>query len=96
MSALALNVEFPESVLEELVSRIKQRVLDELGGESPPGGDRWMNAREAAAYLGYGSVSPLHKLTAGRRIPFTQDVEGGKLWFKRSELDDWRRSGGAG
>ena len=80
MSALASNVEFPESVLEELVSRIKQRV----------------NAREAASYLGYGSVSPLHKLTAGRRIPFTQDVEGGKLWFQRSELDNRRRSGGAG
>ena len=42
---------------------------------APPaaGEDRWMGTREAAEYLGI-SVEALHKLTASRSIPFTQDV----------------------
>ena len=55
--------------------------------------DRWMGAREAASYLGV-SVHALHKLTAGRLIPFEQDGPGCRCWFKRSELDAWRERGG--
>ena len=35
----------------------------------------------------------LYKLTAAREIPFHQDGPGCKLWFLRSELDEWRRVG---
>jgi uncharacterized protein YidB (DUF937 family) len=45
-----------------------------------------------AARLGR-SPNALHKLTAGREVPFAQDVAGGKCWFLRSELDAWRRGG---
>lgn len=54
--------------------------------------DRWLGARDAAAYLGL-TVNALHKLTAARLIPFSQDAPGGKCWFLRSELDGWRRDG---
>lgn len=54
--------------------------------------DRWIGTREAAAYLGM-TAAALHKLTAAKEIPFEQDCPGGKLWFKRSELDRWRRGG---
>jgi excisionase family DNA binding protein len=52
--------------------------------------DRWLDSRQAAAYLGM-SVHAIHKLTAARTIPFEQDAPGCKCWFKRSELDRWRR-----
>lgn len=55
--------------------------------------DGWMDSKAAAAYLGFGSTSPLKKLTAARAIPFEQDARGGKCWFKRSELDRWRAGG---
>lgn len=56
--------------------------------------DRWMDSRKAADYLGL-TVAALHRYTAARTIPFSQDTSGGKCWFNRAELDDWRRGGGA-
>jgi hypothetical protein len=56
--------------------------------------DGWLDAKRAAAYIGL-SMNALHKLTAERAIPFEQDGPGCKTWFKRSELDEWRRAGSA-
>jgi len=56
--------------------------------------DSWMNTREAAAYLGL-TLAALHRLTASRTVPFEQDAPGGKCWFSRADLDNWRRRGGA-
>ena len=60
--------------------------------EQPAGG--WMTSREAAAYLGL-TLPALHRLTAARALPFEQDAPGGKCWFHRTDLDTWRRRGGA-
>jgi hypothetical protein len=57
--------------------------------------DPWMTARDAATYLGFTSVHPLHKLTAAALIPFEQAAPHCKLYFKRSEPDRWRSEGGA-
>jgi hypothetical protein len=62
-----------------------------LGGIEP---DRWLTTAEAEAHLGC-SPNALHKLTAAGAVPFQQDCPGAKLYFKRSELDDWRERGGA-
>jgi len=51
--------------------------------------DGWIDAKQAAAYLGT-TLSSLWKLTAAREIPFSQDGPGCKCWFKRSQLDAWR------
>jgi excisionase family DNA binding protein len=91
------------------VTAIARVLLDELGQDElqeladalapylpqpePADTDRWMTTREAAEYLGI-TRNALHKLTAARAIPFSQDVAGGKCWFLKSELDDWRRRGG--
>lgn len=56
--------------------------------------DGWMTTGQAAEYLGI-TKDALYKLTSARRVPFEQDCEGGRCFFKRSELDAWRRSGGA-
>jgi excisionase family DNA binding protein len=52
----------------------------------------WMTSREAATYLGL-TLTALHRLTAARAVPFAQDAPGGKCWFNRADLDDWRRGG---
>jgi excisionase family DNA binding protein len=52
--------------------------------------DGWIDTRTAAEYLGLTRTS-LHRLTAERAVPFEQDGPGAKCWFKRSELDAWRR-----
>jgi Helix-turn-helix domain len=55
-----------------------------------PAEDGWLDTRHAADYLGM-SVGQLHKATAAREIVFAQGAPGGKCWFRRSDLDDWRR-----
>lgn len=81
--------------LEHLVQRLGPRLLERLGPQVAGGDeDRWLSTRDAATYLGLTS-NALHKLTAARAIPFEQETAGGKCWFKRSELDVWRRGGSA-
>ena len=52
--------------------------------------DRWLNSREAAEYAGT-SRNSLHRAMAAREIHFEQDVPGGRAWFKRGDIDAWRR-----
>jgi hypothetical protein len=52
--------------------------------------DRWMNSREAAEYAGT-TLRALHKAMAAREVHFEQDCPGGKAWFKRADVDAWRR-----
>jgi hypothetical protein len=58
--------------------------------EAPAEPDRWMNSREAAEYAGT-TRDALHKAMAAREVHFEQDVPGGKAWFKRADIDAWRR-----
>jgi excisionase family DNA binding protein len=52
--------------------------------------DRWLTTREAAEYAGT-TPNALHKAMAAREIHFEQDTPGGKAWFKRADIDAWRR-----
>ncbi len=55
--------------------------------------DEWLDSRHAAEYLGIHRDT-LRKLAAERAIPTEQDGPDCKLYFRRSDLDAWRRSGG--
>jgi hypothetical protein len=56
--------------------------------------DRWLDSAEAADHLCI-PLSQLRKLSAAGLIPAHQDTPGGRLYFLRSELDQWRRSNAA-
>jgi Helix-turn-helix domain len=86
----ALSIELPENVLDALAERVAARVLERL--EDGQDGDRWLDAKQAADYLGL-SINALHKLTAARQLPAEQEAPGHKLWFRRSQLDHWRSGG---
>jgi len=47
-----------------------------------------MNVATCARYL---DVSPerVRKLVATRRIPYSQEAPGCRVFFRRSELDEW-------
>jgi hypothetical protein len=75
--------------LSPLLNRVGDRRAARAVAQSKQG-EGWLNAREAAAYVGL-TLNALHKHTAARTIPFEQDGPGCKLWFRRSELDRWRR-----
>jgi excisionase family DNA binding protein len=85
--ARALLDELSEADLRALAERLRPFLSNQDTAE-----DGWLTARDAAAYVGL-SVHALHRLTAERSIPFHQDGPGCKLWFRRSELDQWRSRG---
>jgi hypothetical protein len=57
---------------------------------APAEPDRWLSTRAAAEYAGT-TPNALHKAMAAREIHFEQDTPGGKAWFKRADIDAWRR-----
>ena len=50
----------------------------------------FLTTKEAAAYLGM-ALSSLYKMTSKKRIPFYTPT-GKKIYFKKSELDEWMNS----
>lgn len=76
--------------LDHLADAVASRVAVRLNERRETTGG-WMDSPEAARYIGR-SISSLHKLTAARRIPFSQDGPGAKCFFRRSDLDDWMAS----
>ncbi len=51
----------------------------------------YLSVREAAEYMGF-SVSYIYKLVAAQVLPHYAP-NGGRILFKRVELDDWIASG---
>lgn len=86
---MALTIDVPHEVVETIARRVLELVREEQQEPS----DGWLDAAGAARYLGMPKTA-LHKLTAARVIPFEQEGAGCKLYFKRSDLDTWRRHGG--
>ena len=84
--AAALLAQLDDDALAELAVRLAPF----MPRPEPADQDAWLTTREAAKYLGV-TPNALHKLTAARAIPFEQDAPGAKCWFRKAELDAWRR-----
>jgi excisionase family DNA binding protein len=83
------------ALLDGLLGRLADLVADRLLARTAATKDahagEWLDAHDAAAYLGMHRDT-LRKLAAQRSIPVHQDGPRCKLYFRRDELDDWRRS----
>jgi hypothetical protein len=88
-----MDVVFAELDDDHLRRRLAELILPYLESRATSSTvqpDPWLDAKQAAAYLGITRTA-LHKHTAARSIPFEQERPGCKCWFKPSELDEWRR-----
>jgi excisionase family DNA binding protein len=81
-----------DALLDRLADRVAAAVITRLGGERNDR-DEWFDSRQAAQYLGLHRDT-LRRLAAARAIPAEQDGHGCRLFFRRTVLDEWRRSGG--
>lgn len=83
------------ALVDQILSRVADLVVDRLmernDAQSSDHASTWLDARSAAEYLGVHRDT-LRKLAAQRAIPTHQDGPGCKLYFRRDELDEWRRS----
>ncbi len=80
-----LTLAVPEQLLRTLAERIAEH-LDHARSAEPD--SPWLDAKAAAAYLGF-SRDRLYKLTAAGAIPFRKKRDGQGLLFHRDELDRW-------
>lgn len=78
-------IDLTELDLSDLVRKVIREEKTQTGE------DRWLTTKEAADYLGK-SVNALHILTSRKQVPFHRDGPNGKLYFRKSELDEWRMS----
>ncbi|MEJ7655669.1 MAG: excisionase family DNA-binding protein [Thermoleophilaceae bacterium] len=83
-----LALELPPELLEHLAERAAGIVAERLEPESEP----WIGVVEAAEHLDCPR-SRVYALASASRIPLERD--GSRLLFKRSQLDEWVRGGGA-
>jgi excisionase family DNA binding protein len=83
-----------DQLLGQLADLVAERVAARLIAPRRASTHEWLDTRRAAEYLGIGRDS-LRRLAAERAIPNEQAGVGCKLYFRRSDLDDWRRSGSA-
>jgi excisionase family DNA binding protein len=81
-------------LLDGLADRIAAAVIARIGRNVGDQHDEWLDSGQAAKYLGLHRDT-LRRLAAARAIPSEQDGPGCKLFFRRTELDEWRRSGGS-
>ena len=81
-----------DELLSQLADLVAARIVERLPRPDNAGTDDWLDTRGAAEYLGIHRDS-LRRLAAERTIPAEQAGAGCKLFFRRSDLDAWRRRG---
>jgi predicted DNA-binding transcriptional regulator AlpA len=87
------SLELTNDDLTRLAKQLAPLLAAELGDAAvgtADNDDRWLRTPEAARHLGM-SVSELHRRAAAGAIPHEQEGPGAALYFKRSDLDAWRR-----
>lgn len=82
-----------DALILALAERIAAAVAVQLKANQEPAVPEWLDSRGAADYLGIHRDT-LRKLAAERAIPTHQDGPRCKLFFRRSDLDEWRHKGG--
>lgn len=84
-----------DGLLARLADLVADRLAERIGSPANQVAEQWMDAREAAEYIGIHRDT-LRKLAAERAVPVHQDGPRCKLYFRRDELNEWRRSSRAG
>lgn len=82
--ALTLDPEAIDGLASAVVARVGELLSDSTD-------DPWLDSHGAAAHLAVPR-STIRAWTARGELPGYQDTPGGNYYFKRSDLDEWRRS----
>lgn len=80
-----------DALLDQLAGLVADRVAARLAQPTEAQADEWMDTRRASEYLGVGRDS-VHRLAAKGTLRIEQAAAGCKLYFRRSDLDAWRRT----
>jgi excisionase family DNA binding protein len=81
-----------DQILDQLAARVADQITARLAAVDKPPADRWLDSRGAADYLGI-SRDTVRRLAAEGSLSTEQAGANCKLFFRRSDLDSWRRNG---
>ena len=88
---LAITDEFVQAVAEQVAALLR---AEQQQAQQQP--DRWLDTKQAARYLSVPvsriNRAVLRRESARNPIPLVKD--GGRNYYRASELDEWRRNGG--
>jgi len=91
MNAVTITQITP-SELEVLIEKAVSKTLAALDREPAPDPERWYDIKELSEYLPDKlSVPTIYGKVHRREIPYHKNSK--KLYFLKSEIDDWLRSG---
>ena len=90
---IASQAKLLDGLMTVIADRIAEAITARLASSVQDVAPEWLDSRGAAEYLGLHRDT-LRKLAAERAIPAEQDGPGCKLFFLRTDLDEWRRAGG--
>ena len=76
--------------LESLIQNCFRKAMSEQTGKSETPKTEFLNLKEAAQYLNLANQT-IYGLTSKNEIPFLK--RGKKLYFKKSELENWINEG---
>ena len=80
------------ALIRRLREELRSELLEELRAERATAPwPEWMSVEMAARYLDF-SEERVRKLKESRRIPFHQEGPGCRVFFRRTELDEWMRA----
>lgn len=86
----ASHTELLDLLLDQLMLRVADRIVGQLNATKSAPADQWFDSTSAAEYLGISRHS-VRRLAAEGSLPTEQEAPNCKLYFRRSELDSWRR-----
>ena len=79
-------------ILDQLAARVADRIAAKLATADAAPADQWLDSRSAAEYLNISRDS-VRRLAAEGSLTTEQAGANCKLYFRRSDLDRWRRDG---
>jgi len=82
-----VDLRLSDDDVERLADALAERLAPLL---ARPSDTTWVTTRQAAEHVGF-SIDALHRHTAAREIPLHQERPGARCYFRRDQLDAWRR-----
>src|SRR3954454_24800802 len=83
-----ITITLPSEIVEFVIEQVTEKVIERLAADRGASETEYLSVKDAGVYLGC-TEGRVRKLIERRRIPFTQDGPGCRVFLSRRELDSW-------
>ena len=90
MSGIEVRAVLDEEQLAAIAAKVRADLSTEIQPNAEPWPE-WLSVESAARYLDVAQER-VRKLIARRAVPYYQEAPGCRIFFRRSELDEWMQT----